>query len=153
MNLSRTIAGLMGGGVAALLVGCSGGELLQRFTFEPDAIKPQQTTLTLRKGERLQFWNSLDLSYQSGLTLAFNISLKPKGVGEESRLICDALNPSMTFMSTKVQVQDSISQAWKQARMRCGFGPLTQDQTLTITAVPQASGPVQIKRLILEVKR
>ena len=64
-------------GCLSLLTGCSGGELLHRFTFSPEAIEAQQTNLSLRKGERLQFWNTLDVSYQKGTKLTFKIGLKP----------------------------------------------------------------------------
>jgi len=52
-----------------------GGELLHHFTFSPEAIEAQQTSLSLRKGERLQFWNSLDVSYQKGTALTFKIGV------------------------------------------------------------------------------
>ena len=130
-----------------------GGELLHRFTFSPEAIEAQQTRLTLAKGERLQFWNSLDVSFQPGTTLTFKIGVKPDNANEASTITCDALNPSLTIMSATVEVNNSISQSWKMARMNCGFGPLPETQTITITALPDASGPVQVKRLILEVKR
>ena len=51
-------------GCLSLLTGCMGGELLHHFTFSSKAIEAQQTHLILREGERLQFWNSLDFSYQ-----------------------------------------------------------------------------------------
>ena len=140
-------------GCLSLLTGCMGGELLHRFTFSPEAIEAQQTSLSLRKGERLQFWNSLDVSYQKGTALTFKIGVKPDNGKEESTVICDALNPSLTIMSATVEHNSSISKSWKQARMNCSFGPLSDTQTVSITAVPAASGPVQVKRLILEVKR
>ncbi|CAK24705.1 hypothetical protein KQ296_01930 [Synechococcus sp. CS-197] len=135
------------------MTGCSGGELLHRFTFSPEAIEAQQTNLSLRKGERLQFWNSLDVSYQKGTKLTFKIGLKPGNSKEESTVICDALNPSLTIMSSTVERNSSITKSWKQARMNCSFGPLSETQTISITALPAASGPVQVKRLILDVKR
>ena len=140
-------------GCLSLLTGCMGGELLHRFTFSPEAIEAQNTSLTLGKGERLQFWNSLDLSYQKGTELSFKIEVKPDNGKEASVVICDALNPSLTIMSATVERNSSISQSWKQARMNCSFGPLPETQTVTITAWPVASGPVQVKRLILELKR
>ena len=140
-------------GSVALLTGCMGGELLHRFTFSPKAIKPGQTTLTLRKGESLQFWNSLDVSYKPGTKLVFKIAIKPKDSGETSQVICNALDPSFTFMSSKVESPNSIRQSWKQARMRCSFGPVAATQTFNITALPAASAPMQAERLILELKR
>ena len=101
----------------------------------------------------MQFWNSLDVSYQKGTALTFKIGVKPDNGKEESTVICDALNPSLTIMSATVEHNSSISKSWKQARMICSFGPLSDTQTVSITAVQAASGPVQVKRLILEVKR
>ena len=56
-------------------------------------------------------------------------------------------------MSSTVERNSSITKSWKQARMNCSFGPLSETQTISITALPAASGPVQVKRLILDVKR
>ena len=144
--------GLTIGGLS-LLAGCMGGELLHRFTFSPEAIEAQQTSLSLRKGEHLQFWNSLDVSYQKGTALTFKIEVKPDNGKEESTVVCDALNPSLTIMSATVERNSSISKSWKQARMNCSFGPLSETQTVSVSALPVATGPVQVKRLILEMKR
>ena len=144
--------GLTIGGLS-LLAGCMGGELLHRFTFSPEAIEAQQTSLSLRKGERLQFWNSLDVSYQKGTELTFKIEVKPDNGKEESTVVCDALNPSLTIMSASVERNSSISKSWKQARMNCSFGPLSETQTVSVSALPVATGQVQVKRLILEMKR
>ena len=107
----------------------------------------------MRKGESLQFWNSLDVSYKPGTRLVFKIAIKPKDSGEASQVICNALDPSFTFMSSKVESPNGIRQSWKQARMRCGFGPVAATQTFNITALPAASAPMQAERLILELKR
>ena len=140
-------------GSLALVTGCMGGEPLHRFTFSLEAIKPGETTLTLRKGERLQFWNSLDVTTKPGTDLVFKIAITPKDSGEASQVMCDALNPSFTLMSRKVESPSRISQSWKQARMRCSFGPVSTTQTFNITALPVASAPMQAKRLSLELKR
>ena len=102
-------------GCLSLVTGCMGDELLHRFTFSPEAIEAQQTSLSLRKGERLQFWNSLDVSYQKGTELTFKIEVKPDNRKEKSTVICDALNPSLTIMSATVERNSSISKSWKGA--------------------------------------
>ena len=62
--------------VPLLLTGCTGGEPLHRFVFDPEAMSPQTTTLILEKGEKLSFWNSLDVSCKQPVTLQFYISIK-----------------------------------------------------------------------------
>ena len=103
---------------------------------------------------RLSFWNSLDLSYEQGSSVVFRVSIQPQDAPSPTTEVeCDALDPSMTLMSTKTQLQDRVNQSWKVARMRCGYGPVAGDQRLQVTAVPVLPGSVEIRRLVLELKR
>ena len=136
-----------------VLTSCTGGEALKRFSFKGEAIVPQVATVDLPGGGKLSFWNSLDLSYREGTSVSFQISIQSPGEPQPTEVICDALDPSMTWMSKKVQVQDRIDEAWKLARMGCGYGPVPEATQLQVTAVPVFSGPVEIRRLDLELKR
>ena len=136
-----------------VLSSCSGGEALKRFSFNGEAIVPQVATVDLPSGGKLSFWNSLDLGYREGTSVSFQVSIKSPREPQPTEVICDALDPSMTLMSKKLQVQGRIDQAWKLARMRCGYGPVPEAQQLQVTAVPVFSGPVEIRRLDLELKR
>ena len=75
-----------------LLSGCTGGEPLHRFVFDPGAIAPQTTRLMVGAGEKLSFWNSLDVTYQTGTTLDFVINIKAEA-GTTVEVLCDALDP------------------------------------------------------------
>ena len=136
-----------------LLAGCTGGEPLHRFVFEPEAVAPQTTALTLAAGESLSFWNSLDLTYQTDTTLNFVITVQPEAQAP-IEILCDALNPTSEFMTTTITTGNTVKKSWKIARMKCGFGPMEKRQTVTITAVPKATGtvPLEAKRLVLELK-
>lgn len=136
-----------------LLVSCTGGEALKRFEFNPDAMGAQVATVDVPAGGELSFWNSLDLSYEQGSSVTFRVSIQPQDASSSTEVECDALDPSMTLMSTKTQLQDRVNQSWKVARMRCGYGPIAGDQRLQVTAVPVLSGSVEIRRLVLELKR
>ncbi len=114
---------------------------------------PQVATVDVPGGGELSFWNSLDLSYLEGSSVAFKVSIQSQDASQSKDVLCDALNPSMTLMSKMVQMQERIDQAWKLARMRCGYGPVSGDQQLQITVVPVLSGSIEIRRLVLEVKR
>ena len=48
------------------------------FVFNPEEVIPQTTTLMLEKGEKLSFWNSLDVTYKSPVNLQFTFQLTPK---------------------------------------------------------------------------
>ena len=136
-----------------VVASCTGGESLNRFSFTPDAIDPQVATVDLPRDGELSFWNSLDLGYEDGTSVAFKLLIQSPGEPQATEVICDALDPSMKLMSKKVQVQGRIDQAWKLAQMRCGYGPVPEAQQLRVTAVPVLSGPVEIRRLDLELKR
>ena len=87
--------------VPLLLTGCTGGEPLHRFVFNPEEVIPQTTTLMLEKGEKLSFWNSLDVTYKSPVNLQFYISIKAE---EEApvKVLCDALSPTLEFMTSTI---------------------------------------------------
>ena len=140
-------------GATVLLASCTGGDALKRFEFNPDAMGSQVAMVDVPAGGELSFWNSLDLSYVQGSSVAFRVSIQPQDASSPTDVECDALDPSMTLMSTKTQLQDRVNQSWKVARMRCGYGPVAGDQRLQVTVVPILSGPVEIRRLVLELKR
>ena len=139
--------------VAPLLSGCTGGEALHRFVFDPRGITPQSTTLTLGAGEKLSFWNSLDVTYQVDTTLDFVINISPES-GTPVKVVCDALNPTSQFMSLTHTTGNTIRKSWKLAQMNCGFGPVDKRQPFTITVVPKANGtlPLEASRIVLELK-
>ena len=135
-----------------LIAGCIGGEPLHQFTFN-ETLEPQTTTLILEKSQKLNFWNSLNLAYKPPITLDFYITVKT----EKESLIeveCDALNPTLTFMSSTTQREDYVEKSWKIARMKCEFGPMEVKNKVTITSVPKVggTGTVQVNQLTLELK-
>ena len=136
-----------------LLSGCTGGEALHRFVFDPGGITPQTTKLTLGAGEKLSFWNSLDVTYQAGTTLDFVININPES-GTPVKVVCDALDPTSQFMSSTFTTGNTIRKSWKLAQMNCGFGPVNKSQSFTITVVPKANGtaPLEASRIVLELK-
>ena len=150
---ARTLANASALGLTVLLGSCTGGEALKRFEFKPNAMGSQVASLDLPAGGELSFWNSLDLSYEQGSSVVFMVSIQPQDASSPTEVECDALDPSMTLMSTETQLQDRVNQSWKVARMRCGFGPVAGDQRLQVTVVPILSGPVEIRRLVFELKR
>lgn len=136
-----------------LLTSCTGGEPLHRFVFDSAEAVPQSTTLILQKGEKLSFWNSLDVTYKPPVTLEFYISIKTE---EEApvEVFCNALNPTFIFMSSTIEKDNYVSKSWKLARMICEFGPIEKKKSVTITAAPKATGvdTLSIDRLVLELK-
>lgn len=139
--------------VPLLLTGCTGGEPLHRFVFDTGEASLQTTTLMLDKGEKLSFWNSLNIAYKPPMTLDFYIAIKT----EKEPLIevvCDALNPTLTFMSSTAESEDYVEKSWKIARMKCEFGPIEKKQKVTITSAPKVggTGTMQVNQLILELK-
>ena len=135
-----------------LIAGCTGGEPLHQFTFN-ETLEPQTTTLILEKSQKLNFWNSLNLAYKPPITLDFYITVKT----EKESLIeveCDALNPTLTFMSSTTQREDYVEKSWKIARMRCESGPTEVKSKVTITSVPKlgGTGTAQVNQLTLELK-
>ena len=136
-----------------LLSGCTGGEPFHRFVFDPAEIIPQTTTLTLGAGEKLSFWNSLDVTYQAGTTLDFVININTES-GIPVEVLCDALDPTSQFMSSTFTSGNTIKKSWKLAQMNCGFGPVEKSQSFKITVVPKAEGttPLEASRIVLELK-
>ena len=140
-------------GAVLLLGACTGGEALKRFEFKSNAMGSQVATVNVPAGVKLSFWNSLDLSYEPGSSVVFKVSIQSQDASSPTEVECDALDPSMTVMSTTTQSQDRVNQAWKVARMRCGYGPVAEGQRLEVTVVPVLVGSVEIRRLVLELKR
>ena len=135
-----------------LIAGCTVGEPLHQFTFN-ESLEPQNTTLILEKGEKLSFWNSLNIGYEPPITLDFYITIK----AEMEPLIevsCDALNPTLTFMSSTIEKKDYVEKSWKIARMKCEFGPTEKKKKVIITSVPKfgGTGIVKVNQLMLELK-
>ncbi|WP_255475492.1 hypothetical protein [Synechococcus sp. A15-127] len=126
---------------------------MHRFTFNPETLAPQTTTLILDKGEKLNFWNSLDVTYKPPITLGFYITIKAEKE-PPTEIFCDALNPTLTFMSSTIEKDNYIDKSWKIARMNCELGPIEEKQAVTITATPKADGigTLQVNGLILELK-
>ena len=125
---------------------------MHQFAFN-EALDPQTTTLKLEKGEKLSFWNSVNVAYKLPATLDFHITIK----AEKESLIdiaCDALNPTLTFMSSTMERDDYVEKSWKTARMKCEYGPSKEKKKVIITSAPKVggTGTVQINQLILELK-
>ncbi len=135
-----------------LIAGCTGGKPLHQFAFN-ESLDPQTTTLILEKGEKLSFWNSLNVAYKLPITIDFFITIKT-GKEPVTMIVCDALHPTLTFMSSTTEREDSVEKSWKTARMKCEFGPIEEKMKVTITSAPQVggTGTVQVKQLILELK-
>ena len=89
-----------------LIVGCTGGEPLHQFAFN-ETLEPQTTTLILEKGEKLSFWNSLNIAYKPPITLGFYIAIKIDK-GPLIEVVCDALNPTLTIMSSTTEREDYV---------------------------------------------
>lgn len=140
-------------GATVLLASCTGGDALKRFEFNPDAMGSQVAMVDAPAGSELSFWDSLDLSYVQGSSVAFRVSIQRQDASSPIDVECDALDPSMTLMSTKTQLKNRVNQSWQVARMRCGYGPAAGDQRLQVTAVPVLSGSIEIRRLVLQLKR
>ena len=140
-------------GTVIALTGCTGGEPLHRFTFNPETLAPQTTTLILDKGEKLNFWNSLNVTYKAPIILAFYVTIKAEKE-TATEILCDALNPTLTFTSLAVEKDNYVEKSWKIARMNCKFGPVEKKQEVTITATPKIDGigTLQVDGLILELK-
>jgi hypothetical protein len=136
-----------------LLTGCTGGEPVHQFVFDPEEVIPLTTTLMMEKGEKLSFWNSLDVSYKLPVTLQFNILIKAEGEAPVE-VLCNALSPTFTFMSSTIEKENYVAKSWKLARMACEFGPIEKKKAVIITAVPKAEGVgmLRVDRLVLELK-
>ena len=128
-------------------------EPLHRFVFAPEAVSPQTTTLMLETGEKLSFWNSLDVTNKPPVTLQFYISIKAEKEAPVE-VVCNALSPTLTFMSSTIEKENHVAESWKLARMTCEFGPIEKKKAVTITATPKAEGigTIRVDRLVLELK-
>ena len=135
-----------------LIAGCTGGETLHQFAFN-ETLESQTTTLILEKGEKLSFWNSLNIEYEPPITLDFYITIEAE-MGPLTEVVCDALNPTLTFMSSTTEKKDYVEKSWKIARMKCEFGPIEKKKKVIITSAPKigGTGKVQVNQLILELK-
>ena len=135
-----------------LIAGCTGSEPLHQFAFN-ETLDPQTTTLILEKGDKLSFWNSLNVAYRLPATLNFHVTIK---IENEPliEIVCDALNPTLTFMSSTMEREDYVKKSWKTARMKCEFGPIKEKKKVTISSAPKISGmgKLQVNQLILELK-
>ena len=60
-------------------------------------------------------------------------------------IVCDALNPKLTFMSSTTEREDYVEKSWKIARMKCEFGLIEEKKKVTITSAPQVGGMGQCK--------
>ena len=140
-------------GAVFTLIGCTGGEPLHRFTFDTESLAPQTTTLMLDKGEKVYFWNSLNVTYKQPASIAFHITIEPQNASS-TEILCDALNPTLTFASVTIEKGNYVDKSWKIARMNCEYGPTTQQQTVTITATPKVDSieTLQFNELILDLK-
>ena len=128
-------------------------EPLHRFVFAPEAVSPQTTTLMLETGEKLSFWNSLDVTNKPPVTLQFYISIKAEKEAPVE-VVCNALSPTLTFMSSTIEKENHVAESWKLARMTFEFGPIKKKKAVTITATPKAEGIgiIRVDRLVLELK-
>ena len=135
-----------------LIAGCTGGEPLHQFAFN-ETLEPQTTTLILEKGEKLSFWNSLNIGYEPPITLDFYITIKAE-MEPVTEVACDALNPTLTFMSSTTEKTGYTEKSWKIARMKCEFGPIEEKKKVIITSAPKigGTGKVQVNHLMLELK-
>ena len=135
-----------------LIAGCTGGEPLHQFAFD-ETLEPQTTTLILDKGEKLSFWNSLNIAYKPPITLDFYITIKAE-MEPLIEVVCDALNPTLTFMSSTSEKKDYAEKSWKIARMKCEFGPNEKKKKMIITSAPKVGGTgrLQVNQLMLELK-
>ena len=126
---------------------------MHRFVFGPEAVSPQTTTLMLEKGEKLSFWNSLDVTYKPPVTLQFYILIKAEKEAPVE-VVCNALSPTLTFMSSTIEKGNHVAESWKIARMTCEYGPIEKKKTVTITATPKGEGvgSIKVERLVLELK-
>ena len=135
-----------------LIAGCTGSEPLHQFAFN-ETLDPQTTTLILEKGDKLSFWNSLNVAYKPPASLDFNITIKTENE-PLVEIACDALSPTLTFMSSTLEREDYVKKSWKTARMKCEFGPIEEKKKVTISSAPKISGmgKLQVNQLILELK-
>ena len=126
---------------------------MHRFVFAPEAVSPQTTTLMLETGEKLSFWNSLDVTNKPPVTLQFYISIKAEKEAPVE-VVCNALSPTLTFMSSTIEKENHVAESWKLARMTFEFGPIKKKKAVTITAIPKAEGIgiIRVDRLVLELK-
>lgn len=127
---------------------------MHKFTFNPESPAPQTTTLMLDKGDKVTFWNSLNVTYKQPNSIAFYITIEAQNT-PPTEILCDALNPTLTFASVTIEKGNYVDKSWKIARMNCEYGPTTQQQTVTITAIPKVDSieTTQFNQLILELKR
>ena len=109
--------------------------------FEPEAVAPQTTALTLAAGESLSFWNSLDLTYQTDTTLNFVITVQPEAQAP-IEILCDALNPTSEFMTTTITTVMVASKQRRQlARRRSSAPQFGASFTEQIIWAPSARSP------------
>ena len=128
-----------------LIAGCTGSEPLHQFAFN-ETLDPQTTTLILEKGEKLSFWNSLNVVYKPPVILEFYVAIKTDN-DPLIEIVCDALSPTLTFMSSTIEREDYVEKSWKTARMKCEFGPIEEKKKVTIASAPKVGGTgiVQVK--------
>ena len=107
----------------------------------------------LEKGEKLSFWNSLDVTYKPPVILQLYISIKAE-TEAPVEVVCNALSPTLTFMSSTIEKGNHVAESWKLARMTFEFGPIKKKKAVTITAIPKAEGIgiIRVDRLVLELK-
>ena len=127
---------------------------MHRFTFNPESPIPQTTTLMLDKGDKVSFWNSLNVTYKQPNSIAFYITIEAQNT-PPAEIFCDALNPTLTFASVTIEKGNYVDKSWKISRMNCEYGPTTQQQTVTITATPKVDSieTTKFHQLILELRR
>ena len=112
-----------------------------------------ETKITVKSGEHLALWTSLDLSYTGTLEAHYEVELVEGGT-TVSQAKCDPLNVITKIGSEKIQLGSHFSASYS-GKMRCEV-VATKDGEATVRArliFAEAPADLAIKDISLVIKR
>lgn len=136
--------------------GSGSGEELARLKInkvsKEDHIRQEDVTLDLKKGDELEFWTEMDMSYEGDVVLLFRILIFKDGVDHGS-LDLDPRNKSTTLNETKT-VENGVTH-WKFTAKN-HTTPIYQDNNYTYQVLLASGGndsTLVIRKADLVLKR
>jgi hypothetical protein len=116
----------------------------------PEKMVYQRTKLTLAKGEKIQFWADMDITYDGPLELEFFVQL-PKTLGLPSQRL-DPLHTSLTVGEVKVVVGEHTTRSFS-GRMGSFEAPAAGEYDFGTLLLSSGNPTLQIKKADLVFKK
>jgi hypothetical protein len=130
------------------------GKEVGRTTFTavstPEKMVYQRTKLKLAKGEKIQFWADMDISYDGPLELEFFVQL-PKELGLPPQRL-DPLHTSLTVSEVKTVVGEHTTRSFS-GRMGSFEAPATAEYDFGTLLLSSDNATLQLKKADLVFRK